>query len=49
MAQDGKKTIEELRRDQKDKILDRKSMDQVTGGRRRISWLRRVCTGILPQ
>ena len=50
MAQDGKKTIEELRRDQKDKVLDRKSMDQVTGGgRRRISWLRRVYTGILPQ
>jgi hypothetical protein len=49
MSQNGKKTIEELKRDQKDKILDRKSMDQVTGGKRRGSWLRRVCGGIMPQ
>lgn len=49
MSQNGKKTIEELKRDQKDKILDRQSMDQVTGGKRRGSWLRRVCGGIMPQ
>ena len=50
MSQNGKKTIEELKRDQKDKVLDRKSMDQVVGGKSRsASWLRRVCGGILPQ
>ncbi|MEL7162848.1 MAG: hypothetical protein AAFN92_18970, partial [Bacteroidota bacterium] len=49
MGYTGCKTIEELKRDQKDKILDRKSMDQVTGGKRRGSWLRRVCGGIIPQ
>jgi len=49
MSKNGKKTIEELKRDQKDKILDRKSMDQVIGGKRRGSWLRRVCGGIMPQ
>ncbi len=31
MLNNGKKTIEELKRDQKDKILDRKSMDKVVG------------------
>jgi hypothetical protein len=50
MPNNGKKTIEELKRDQKDKILDRKSMDKVVGGkRRRGSWLRRVAGGIMPQ
>ena len=49
MAQKGKKTIEELKRDQKDQILDRDDMDQVKGGKRRGSWLRRVCGGIMPQ
>ncbi len=50
MSQNGKKTIEELKRDQKDKVLDRKSMDLVVGGKSRsTSWLRRVCGGILPQ
>jgi hypothetical protein len=50
MSNNGKKTIEELKRDQKDKILDRKSMDKVVGGKkRRGSWLRRVAGGIMPQ
>ena len=50
MLNNGKKTIEELKRDQKDKILDRKSMDKVVGGKkRRGSWLRRVTGGIMPQ
>jgi len=50
MSNNGKKTIEELKRDQKDKIMDRKSMDKVVGGKkRRGSWLRRVCGGIMPQ
>jgi|GEM_PF-1611660 hypothetical protein len=50
MPNNGKKTIEELKRDQKDKILDRKSMDKVVGGKkRRGSWLRRVAGGIMPQ
>ncbi|MCP9236415.1 hypothetical protein [Lewinella sp. JB7] len=49
MAQNGKKTIEELKRDQKINVLDRDTMDQVTGGKRRGYWFRRVCGGIMPQ
>ena len=50
MANNGKKTIEELKRDKKDQLLDRDKMDQVVGGKRRNpGWFRRVCGGILPQ
>ncbi|WP_157974330.1 hypothetical protein [Lewinella sp. IMCC34183] len=49
MAQNGKKTIEELRNDQQVKALDRDAMDQITGGKRRGHWFRRVCGGIMPQ
>lgn len=49
MAQNGKKTIEELKRDQKVNVLDRDTMDQVTGGKRQGYWFRRVCGGIMPQ
>lgn len=49
MAKDGKKTIEELRREQKDKILNRKDMNTITGGKRRTSWVRRTFGGIMPQ
>ena len=49
MSKDGKKTIEELKQDQASKVLDRAAMDQVTGGKRRGYWFRRVCGGIMPQ
>ncbi len=49
MAKNGKKTIEELKQDQTIKPLDRDTMDQVTGGKRRGYWFRRVCGGIMPQ
>ena len=49
MAQSGKKTIEELLRDQQIQKLDRDAMDQVTGGKRRGPYSRRVCGGIMPQ
>ncbi len=49
MAQTSKKTIEELRQDQQVTTLDRDTMDQVTGGKRRGYWFRRVCGGIMPQ
>ncbi|PPK88526.1 hypothetical protein CLV84_1494 [Neolewinella xylanilytica] len=49
MAQTGKKTIEELLKDNQLKQLDRDTMDQVTGGKRRGPYSRRVCGGIMPQ
>ncbi|MGB3800153.1 MAG: hypothetical protein WA952_10095, partial [Lewinella sp.] len=49
MAQTGKKTIEELLKDQQIKKLDKDAMDQVTGGKRRGTYSRRVCGGIMPQ
>lgn len=49
MAQTGKKTIEELLRDRQIQKLDRDAMDQVTGGKRSGSYVRRVCGGIMPQ
>jgi hypothetical protein len=49
MAQPGKKTIEELKRDQQLQALDRQAMDQVKGGKRRGHWFRQFCGGIMPQ
>lgn len=49
MSKNGKKTIAELRGDHKDQILDSDKMDQVTGGKRSGSWLRRVYHSIVPQ
>lgn len=49
MSNNGKKTIAELRRDQKDQILDADKMDKVTGGKRSDSWLRRMYNNIIPQ
>lgn len=49
MSNNGKKTIAELRRDQKGQILDSDKMDQVTGGKRSGSWLRRVYNSVVPQ
>lgn len=50
MSDSGKKTIEELKRDRQDKVLDSKRMDSIVGGKkRRGSWLRRLTGGILPQ
>ncbi|WP_157976092.1 hypothetical protein [Lewinella sp. IMCC34191] len=49
MAQNGKKSIEDLLKDQQLKKLDKDAMDQVTGGKRRGTYSRRVCGGIMPQ
>ena len=49
MANSGKKTIEELLKDQQIKKLDKDAMDQVIGGKRRGPYSRRVCGGIMPQ
>lgn len=47
MSNNGKKSIEELKRDRK--VLDRKAMDSVKGGKRRGSLLRRLSGNIIPQ
>lgn len=49
MANKGKKTIAELRDSNTDKVLDDDKMDQVTGGKRKDSWLRQVYNSIIPQ
>jgi len=47
MSKKGKKTIEELRAERK--VLDKKDMDKVKGGKRG-SWSnRRACGDITPQ
>ncbi|MEL6141830.1 MAG: hypothetical protein AAFU67_09460 [Bacteroidota bacterium] len=47
MSKKGKKTIDELRRDRK--VLDKKDMVKVKGGKRGSWWYRRVCGDITPQ
>lgn len=50
MANNGKKTIAELRRTQKDQILDADKMDKVKGGKRNSdSLLRRLYKTFIPQ
>lgn len=49
MSNNGKKTIAELRRTQKDQILDADKMDKVKGGKRSDSLLRRFYKTFLPQ
>ena len=49
MSNNGKKTIAELRRDQKDQILDADKMDKVKGGKRSDGLLRKMWKTFIPQ
>ena len=51
MAKSGKKTIEELRREQADKVMSAKDMDGVKGGKAtpRRSFIHTLVRTILPQ
>ncbi len=47
MSKKEKKSIEELRRD--NKALDKADMDKVKGGKRGGFWTRRNCGGVTPE
>mgnify|MGYP005991928349 CR=1 FL=1 len=49
MSKKGKKTIAELLLSKDNKVLDKKDMTSVKGGKRGSWWNRRTCGDITPQ